>query len=173
MYDNKNRIRYSDGRRPKVVKWGQSLSEDLSDVIFNQMRWHGTHSEKSCMTRTGVEKIWNLELFKQLEKLNQDLRRCSADIESISINEPPHQIRAHCTKLTQAIKNKSTLSRISSEDMARIFNSDEFVNASLDKMKNDQILNTLIPEITEIPPLLIRFSLSFQLSNCCSGKIHQ
>ena len=85
-------------------------------------------------------------------------------------------VRTFSTKLTQAIKeNKSALLRISSERIWQEFSQilrSEFVNASLDKMKNDHVLNTLIPEITEVPPLLIRFSLSFRLDlHCCSDKI--
>ena len=112
------------------------------------------------MTRTGVEKIWNLELFKQLEKAESRILEDSLRILRAYrlMSHHTKSVRTFSTKLTQAIKeNKSALLRISSERIWQEFSQilrSEFVNASLNKMKNDHVLNTLIPEIAEIPPSL-------------------
>ena len=149
---------YSDGRRPKIVEWGQSLAEDLSrrDFTMNAMAWdpfrellYDPYGGRKDLEAGIINTVGNAE-----SRILEDALRILRAYRLMSHHTK--FIRKFGTKLTNAIKeNRTALSRISSERIWQEFSQilrSEFVNASLTKMKEDQILNTLIPEITEIPP---------------------
>lgn len=151
---------YSDGRRPKVVKWGRSLSEDLSrrDFTINAMAWdpfreilYDPYGGRKDLESGIIQTVGKAE-----SRILEDSLRILRAYRLMSHHTK--SVRTFSTKLTQAIKeNKSALLRISSERIWQEFSQilrSEFVNASLNKMKNDHVLNTLIPEIAEIPPSL-------------------